>query len=134
MFNQLEEIMDTMNIDLKEVVKEITEKIQKSANVKAIFGEPVEKGDFTVIPVGRVSICTMGGLGGEDKGKEKDKKSGGIGMSIRSKAIPVGYIEISKSGVQYREATDNNRVILSGMALGAFAIFSFTRLIRKLFK
>lgn len=132
----MEVIMDAnIKMDVKEVVKEITEKIQKSANVKAVFGEPVEKGDFTVIPVGRVSICTMGGLGGEDKGKEKDeKKSGGMGIGIRSKSIPVGYIEISKNGVQYREVTDNNRIILSGMALGAFAIFSFTRLIKKLFK
>jgi uncharacterized spore protein YtfJ len=129
-------------MDAKEIIKEVTEKIQKNANARAVFGDPYEKGDLTVIPVSRVTICGCGcgrlgepGEKGENEENKKEKKKGrGMGFGFHVKTIPVGYIEIGKERARYVEVTDPTRVFMAGIGLGAFALFSLTRLIMKLFK
>ena len=125
-------------MDVKDIMKDVTEKIQKNANAKAIFGEPYEKGNLTVIPVARVSIWGCGG-GGSDKSNSddqiKEKSPGkGMGLGLQVKAHPVGYIEIDDKGAHFEEIIEQKRIIMSKFALGAFAIFSFTRLLIKLMK
>jgi uncharacterized spore protein YtfJ len=126
-----------MEVNVKDIIKEVTEKIQKSARVKAVFGEAVEKGETTVIPVSRVSVWGAGGGGfGEmAQGKEGEEgEGGGMGLGIKTSASPVGYIEINRDGAHFVEIQEKKRVILVGMALGAFTAFSFIRMIKKLFK
>jgi uncharacterized spore protein YtfJ len=125
-------------MDAKDIIKEVTEKIQKNANVKAVFGEPYEKGNRTVIPVARVSICGLGG-GGLSKANEVEKnqeksKGKGMGLGLRVKAVPVGYIEIDDEGAHFEEIIEQKRIIMTKFAIGAFAIFSFFRLLKKLLK
>jgi uncharacterized spore protein YtfJ len=125
-------------MDAKDVIKEVTEKIQKNANVKAVFGEPYEKGSRTVIPVARVSICGIGG-GGSNKGNEDEEnqeksKGKGMGLGLHVKAVPVGYIEIDDEGARFEEIIEQKRIIMTKFALGAFAMFSFIRLLMKLLK
>lgn len=129
-------------MDAKEIIKEVTEKIQTNANVRAVFGDPYEKGEFTVIPVSRVKICGCGcgrlgepGEKGEnEENKKEEKKDRGMGIGFHVKTIPVGYIEIGKEGARYVEVTDQTRIFMAGIGLGAFAFFFLTRLLMKLFK
>lgn len=125
-------------MDAKDIIKEVTEKIQKNADVKAVFGEPYEKGTRTVIPVARVSICGCGsnGLGkcSEDEETREKSKGRGMGLGMHVKAVPVGYIEIDEKGAHFEEIIEQKRIIMTKFALGAFAIFSFTRLLMKLLK
>jgi len=125
-------------MDAKDVIKEVTEKIQKNANVKAVFGEPHEKGNRTVIPVARVSICGFGGSGSdksnEDEVKQEKSKGKGMGFGLHVKAVPVGYIEIDDEGAHFEEIIEQKRIIMAKFALGAFAIFSFVRFLKKLLK
>jgi len=125
-------------MDAKDIIKEVTEKIQKNANVKAVFGEPYEKGNRTVIPVARVSICGYGGGGSvkcDDDEENREKSKGkGMGLGMRVKAVPVGYIEIDDKGAHFEEIIEQKRIIMTKFALGAFAIFSFTRLLMKLLR
>jgi uncharacterized spore protein YtfJ len=125
-------------MDANDVIKEVTEKIQKNANVKAVFGEPYEKENRTVIPVARVSICGCGGGSldkcNEDEEKEEKSKGKGMGLGLRVKAVPVGYIEIDDEGAHFEEIIEQKRIIMAKFALGAFAIFSFVRLLKKLLK
>ena len=125
-------------MDAKDVIKEVTEKIQKNANVKAVFGEPYEKGNRTVIPVARVSICGCGGSGSdksnEDEAKQEKSKGKGMGFGLHVKAVPVGYIEIDDKGAHFEEIIEQKRIIMAKFVLGAFAIFSFARLLKKLLK
>ena len=125
-------------MDAKDIIKDVTEKIQKNANVKAVFGEPYEKGNRTVIPVARVSICGCGGSGSK-KGKEDEEnqekaKGKGMGFGLHVKAEPVGYIEIDDEGAHFEEIIEQKRIIMAKFALGAFAIFSFVRFLKKLLK
>lgn len=123
-------------MDANEIINEVTEKIQKSANVKAAFGEPYEVGELTIIPVSKVSICGCGcGRPGKGEEEEGEKKKGiGMGLGLNVKTVPLGYIEIGEGSARYVEVTDQSRLVLAGAALGAFAVLSLTRLIYKLFK
>ncbi|MGD2090130.1 MAG: spore germination protein GerW family protein [Candidatus Aminicenantes bacterium] len=125
-------------MDAKDIIKDVTEKIQKNANVKAVFGEPYEKENLTVIPVARVSICGCGGSGSrkgkEDEENQEKAKGKGMGFGLHVKAEPVGYIEIDDEGAHFEEIIEQKRIIMAQFALGAFAIFSFVRFIKKLLK
>jgi len=121
-------------MDIKDVIKEVTENIQNNANVKAVFGEPYEKGKITVIPVSRVSICGFGGRGPGDKEAEDKPQKRPMGMGLRVKNTPAGYIEINDEEARFVEITDQSTVIKAGIALGVFAIFSFTRIFMRLLK
>jgi uncharacterized spore protein YtfJ len=125
-------------MDAKDIIADVTEKIQKNANVKAIFGDPYEKGKITVIPVAKVSICGCG-CGGSKKYNEEEKKqetpkNKGMGFGLHVNAVPVGYIEIDDDGAHFEEIIEQKRIIMAGIGLGAFAMFSFTRLLMKLLK
>ena len=121
-------------MDIKDIVKEVTGNIQENANVKAVFGEPYEKGDLTVIPVAKISIAG-GGCSGPTAQEENEKpKKMPQGMGLRIKNVPVGYIEIDKEEARFVEISDPTVIIKAGIALGAFAIFSLTRILIKLLK
>lgn len=130
-----------MEKNIKSIINDIIEKIQKSANVKAVFGEPIEKGDVTVVPVSRVSVYGGGGGGllesVERKEQKEDKKKengSGMGMGVITRTEPVGFIQIKDDEAVFKEVTDRKRIILAGMGLGAFAVFSMTRILKKIMK
>jgi uncharacterized spore protein YtfJ len=124
------------SMNAKEIIKEFTEKIQKNATAKAVFGEPVEKGKITVIPVATISIRGCGG-GGLDNRKDGDSdsktKAGGMGLGINAKAVPAGFIEIDGENARFVEIVQQSKIVMAGIALGAFAVFSLTRMIKKIF-
>lgn len=130
-----------MDVNVKEIVKEVTEKIQKNNNARAVFGEPVEKGETLIIPVARMTLWGGGGGGfgelshavKEKKEKNKDE-GGGMGLGIRAKTEPAGYIEVTSGGAQFVEIFEQKRLVFAGIGLGAFAIYSLTRLIGKWMK
>jgi hypothetical protein len=78
----------------------IAERIGARASVTAVFGEPVERGDITVIPVARVRWGFGGGQGegGEAAGPTGRGSGGGGGAA----ADPVGYVEIGPAGAIFR--------------------------------
>jgi uncharacterized spore protein YtfJ len=94
------------------LVQRLVDRIGGRTGVSALFGQPVERGDTTVIPVGRVRWffgagegssslpadenqvgSGSGGAGGASSG------SGGGGGAI---ADPVGYVEMGPSGIRFR--------------------------------
>ena len=124
-------------MEAKDLIEGIIEKVQKNANVKAVFGDPVEQGKVMVIPVASVSIYGGGGGGIDNRSVQDESENGnaqGIGMGLKVKTSPVGYIEITEEGAIFVEIFQQSKMIMSGMALGAFALFSLTRLIKKMIK
>ena len=49
----------------------LLEKLDESANVRAVFGDPIERDDRTVVPVARIAFGFGGGFG-ESHGVESD--------------------------------------------------------------
>ena len=74
-----------------------------------MYGDPVNVGGRTVIPIARVSYG-FGAGGSEEVKSERGGSGGGAGMSAR----PVGALEITEAGTRFIPFIDPTRL---GMAL-----------------
>jgi hypothetical protein len=93
----------------------IAEKLGASVKASKVFGDPVERGDVTVIPVARAR-WGFGGGGGKDK-RNQPGSGGGGGASMS----PIGYIEIHTDGTTRFCPTFaiGDIVMLAGLGLAA---------------
>ena len=123
-------------MEIKQLIKEIKENLEKSANTKSIFGDVMKLEGISIIPVG--SFTMKGGGGGgigsmgpkteteseeEAKGDEsgsKIGKGGGLGMTVD--VNPVGYIKIKDGNAEYVEIIDKTRVILNTLKVLIFMV------------
>ena len=81
-------------------VERLAELVGAKANVNAVFGEPIQKGDLTVVPVARVRWGVGGGSGKSDA--SPDGPSSGSGGGGGAVADPVGYLEIVDGEATFR--------------------------------
>lgn len=81
-------------------LERLAERIGGHANVRAVFGEPIERGDLAVVPVARVRWGVGGGAGSgvSASGSDSGSGSGGGGGAA---ADPVGYLEIRPTGATF---------------------------------
>lgn len=105
-------------IDIHDVLKDVSQKMEQKANVKTVFGDPIKLESQTIIPVATVTVS------GKDNGK----------IEVESK--PVGYIEITKAGVKFVPTMDVSKIALKGMisgiiALGMFGLSALIKAFRK---
>ncbi len=133
-------------MEIKELIKEIKENLEKSANTKSIFGDVMKIEGLSIIPVG--SFTMKGGGGGgignmgsktetesedEAKGDESESKIGkGGGLGITVDVNPVGYIKIKDDNAEYVEIIDKTRVILN--TLKVLVVMVVVSGIKNLFK
>lgn len=76
-------------------IRQLAEKLGASTTAKTIYGDPIERGDVTVIPVAKI-LCGFGGGEGDGNGQ------GGAGGGGGVKVTPVGYIELKNGGSSFR--------------------------------
>jgi uncharacterized spore protein YtfJ len=102
-------------MNLEAIATQLTQVIQKEANIKAIFGEPTKLDEHTIIPVARVKI-TLGGGGGSGSGstptpgKDGDELGtalasaggGGLGIDVQ----PLGFIRDGAEGATFIAIAD----------------------------
>lgn len=106
---------------MKEFFESLKEGLQSSADVKAVYGEPLETQGKTVIPVAKVAYGFGGGYG-EAKGESKDKKEGeggGVGGGVAVK--PLGVIEVTKEDTRYIPLSSKKKLagaLIVGFILG----------------
>ena len=91
-------------MSIPERVQSIVERLQTSANVKTVYGEPIKVDGKTIVPVARVAYCfgmCSCGKKGEEQGQQgKDQQScggGGGALSVR----PAGVLEITESETRF---------------------------------
>ncbi|MFB8777317.1 GerW family sporulation protein [Streptomyces broussonetiae] len=78
-------------------------KLGARASVTAVFGEPVTRGNVTVIPVAEVAFGFGGGTGREaGTARSGDGGGGGGGAGAR----PRGFIEITADTATYKPVRD----------------------------
>ena len=82
-------------MNLETIAAQLAQTIQKEANINAIFGEPKQLDQHTIIPVGRVRV-TFGGGAGSGSGLAPAKKSEGAeaGASTASAIAGGGGLDI----------------------------------------
>jgi uncharacterized spore protein YtfJ len=85
------------------------------ANAKSVYGEPIQVGSRTIIPVAKFGYL-MGATSGGRNGETVGGGSGGGGVGAR----PVGYIEITDAGTRYVELSAIKKTLVA-VALGFLA-------------
>jgi len=94
--------------------------LQVGASVRNVYGDPVDVGGRTVIPIARVSYgfgAGGGARGSEEAESERGGSGGGAGMSAR----PVGALEISEAGTRFIPFVDPARLgiaLIAGFLIG----------------
>lgn len=111
---------------INEFFESLKNGLQTGADVKTVFGEPVETQGKTIIPVAKVGYGFGGGYG-EAKSEGTDKKQGegaGIGGGVSVK--PLGVLEVTKDETRYIPLSDKKK-LFGMLALGFFLGFLFGR-------
>jgi uncharacterized spore protein YtfJ len=99
----------------QEILQTLTEHFTTTANVKQVFGHPIETQGKTIVPVARVMYHVGGGWGGRKVEAPEGGIGGGGGGGLVI-ALPVGVLEITPQGVRFERF---NNVRRAGMLVGA---------------
>jgi uncharacterized spore protein YtfJ len=121
-------------LNTTEPIEQLFEKI----NVDAVFGQPIQEGDVTLIPVADVAVGFGFGSGqspvteegGDEDGSAEAEVGSGAGGGAGGKATPRGYIKITPDGVHFESTMDENRVALAGIGMVAWSVFWVAKTIR----
>ncbi|WP_162054241.1 GerW family sporulation protein [Pontibacter pamirensis] len=120
------ENQDTQSSASSSFVERIAEKLGGAANAARIYGEPVERNGFTVIPVSK-AVYGFGGGAGMKTGEEGSGGGGGMVLT------PVGYIEISEGSTRFRSIKDP-QTIIKIFAISGVLVMLTARSITKIFR
>ena len=113
-------------------LERLAERIGGHANVRAVFGEPIERGDLVVVPVARVRWGVGGGSGSgvSASGSDSGSGSGGGGGAA---ADPVGYLEIRPTGATFVPIAPpypGQLFVLTAGLAAAFILRALARVVR----
>lgn len=88
---------------MQEFFQSLTERLQSSAHVKTVYGEPIAMEGKKVVPVARVAYVFGGGGGkrGTDEGAGSGGGDEGGGGGGGCAAIPLGVVEITDGGTRF---------------------------------
>lgn len=114
------------------LIERLAELVGAKAGVQAVFGEPVQQGGRTVIPVARVRWGFGGGGGHSDAAPRGPASGSGGGGGVA--ADPIGYVEIGSDGAAFRPIREPYPsavfLVASGLT-AAIVIRALARLIRR---
>jgi uncharacterized spore protein YtfJ len=96
-------------VKVAKTLRSLGDQLQVGTSVRNVYGDPVNVGGRTVIPIARMSYG-FGAGGSEEVKSERGGSGGGAGMSAR----PVGALEITEAGTRFIRFIDPTRL---GMAL-----------------
>ena len=114
---------------IPDIFKSISERLQTTATVKTVYGEPIVAEGKTIVPVARVRYGFGAGGGrtpetltdGAEQRESAEGSGGGGGVEVS----PVGFIEITPTETRYVSFEDRSRVIkaaLLGLVIGVFLL------------
>ena len=122
-----EEARTAANSGAAGLLETVLERIGLNAGAKAVFGDPIEREDLTVIPVAQMIIGTGAGGGtSEDEGT-------GAGAGGGALTRPLGYIEISDERAAFvplRRPWQDPALVLAYSLLALVVSRSLLRLVR----
>ena len=117
-------------MDTQQVIDMVTQRVKETANVGTVFGEPVEAGGATLIPVACIKVYGGGGGGsgrtkGGGEGQQKDK---GMGLGLHVMATPVGYIEVLDGEARMVDIVDKNQLAFGGLLAGGLVAMGMLKM------
>jgi uncharacterized spore protein YtfJ len=145
MTTKLSAVMDTARqaaeaTPAERLLERLADRIGARASVGAVFGEPIERGEITVVPVARVRWGFGGGAGGADQLPEAPGDAGaaswagGGGGGGGATADPIGYLEIGPDGATFRPiaaAYPSPLFLFASGVTAAIVLRALARLLRR---
>jgi len=113
-------------------IEKLASQFGQSASVKNVYGDPIQAGDKTIIPVAQIAFGLGGGYGQGNKRKRPTTSADNTNMALNEKednmgngaggggglyARPKGVYEITANSTRFIPA-NSTRQILMGMAIG----------------
>lgn len=95
-------------VSVPDIFRNITDKLQTSASIKTVYGEPVTAEGKTLIPVARVRYGFGAGGG---TGPVPDQAVGATGGGGGVEITPVGIIEITSGETRYISFEGHRRIV-----------------------
>ena len=111
---------------LPDILQSISDRLEGTANVRTVYGEPIVAEGKTIIPVAKVRYGFGGGFG-EGKGSEETGQGGGGGGGVEVTAV--GILEITPEETRYVSFEDRSRLIRAGFAVGLIGMFILGRML-----
>ena len=99
----------------------IMQRLQSSASIKTVYGEPITAEGKTIVPVAKVAYGFGAGVGPAKKNGDtiEEKEAGGAGGGICCR--PVGIVEITKEETKFIPIDERSRLagaLLIGLVVG----------------
>jgi uncharacterized spore protein YtfJ len=108
-------------------VQEIAAELRNELTVSRVFGEPVERGGVTVLPVAAV----RGGAGGGESEGGDGRTPAGSGGGVGFEARPLGVYVISGDRVVWQPAVDVTRIAIGGQIVGFTGLLLLRSIIKR---
>ncbi len=121
-------------------VSTMMETAKDTFSVRRVFGDPIAHNGIQVIPA--VRVRGGGGSGGGPQASDPDPDGIGTGTGTGTGtspasgggfglvASPAGVYVVNGDDVRWRPAVNAERIVLSGMALFAFALWMLRSILR----
>lgn len=101
------------------LVERLAQLVGGRADVRLVYGEPIERKDMTIVPVARVRYGFGGGTGNKGKGEAVEAKGEGAGGGGGLMAAPAGFLILRDGEATYRAIRDPAR--MTGLVLAIAA-------------
>ena len=99
-----------------------------TARADTVFGQPVERGDATVIPCSEIVVGLGMGSGSGPTDAQGNQTGGGSGGGGGARGRPVAAIIITSEGVRVQPIFDLTKIVLASLTTGAFILLWVGRL------
>jgi uncharacterized spore protein YtfJ len=117
------------------------DELMRRMNATAVFGEPIQQGNVTLIPVASITYGFGTGQGwgrgakeGEQAATGAPQEGAGAGGGGGGMARPLGYIKIDENGAKWEPAMNMTLVSLGGMLMVAWNVFWVMKMITSVSK
>ncbi len=129
MANESQPNLPPESVDSTQVAERTMSRFLRAGSVEAVFGEPVQRGDVTIIPAAEI-VGAMGfGLGsGTGQTGQGNASGAGGGGGIQSR--PVATIVITPDGVRVEPIVDMTKLWLAGLTTVGFVVGMLVRMNR----
>src|SRR5713226_944479 len=90
----------------EQTVEKVMSRLVETAKVDAVFGQPVERGNATVIACSEVSVGFGFGFGGGPVDEKGNQVGGGAGGGGGARGRPIAAIVVTQDGVRVEPILD----------------------------
>ena len=114
-------VLETIMNHAQEILQSLTERFSATANVKQVFGDPIEARGKTIVPVAWVAYHVGAGWGGRKGESAEGEQRGGGGGGGAVVAAPAGVLEVTDGStrfVRFFDAKVAAAFVAGGVLLG----------------